>query len=179
MTSAISSGTDLRTVLRNVPTPITFIGTHTDKPLGMIVGSFVSISEEPPLVGLFIQKVSTSWPAIEQALIGGQELGISVLGAAHGMHVTKLSGPSDQRFQGLDWDVADSGAIHLVAADARLTTKLYDLQEIGDHYFAVLRVLDASTHSEESTALVYHRSQAKGLITLNLTQWREKAGSSI
>ncbi|QYR18442.1 flavin reductase family protein [Corynebacterium glutamicum] len=163
MTSAITTATDLRSLLRNVPTPISFIATHTDQPLGMIVGSFVSISAEPPLVGIFLQKSSSSWPAIEQALVTGQELGISILGGAHADHVRKLSGPSDQRFENLEWASTENGAIHLEGADAQLTTKLHDLQEIGDHFFAVLEVIDASADQDFSSALVYHRSQVSSL----------------
>ncbi|ALC05426.1 hypothetical protein CDES_04920 [Corynebacterium deserti GIMN1.010] len=153
--------TNLRTVLRNVPTPIAFIATHTDVPRGMIVGSFVSISEDPALVGVFLQKTSTSWPGIEQALATGQELGISILGTGHRGDLRKLSGPSAQRFEGLGWERNESGAIFLSGADAHLATTLSDLQEIGDHYLAVLKVQDAWTESEESSPLVYHRSQAK------------------
>ena len=75
----------------------------------------------------------------------------------------KLSGPSDQRFENLEWASTENGAIHLEGADAQLTTKLHDLQEIGDHFFAVLEVIDASADQDFSSALVYHRSQVSSL----------------
>lgn len=163
MTSTLVSGTDLRTVLRNVPTPVAFIATHTEVPRGMVVGTFVSISLDPPLVGVFLQKSSSSWPEIERALVTGQELGISLLGAQHAEHVPKLAGPAEQRFENLEWSGTSGGAIHLHGADATLTTRLNDLQDIGDHYFAVLEVAHAATNADNSSALVFHRSQLSHL----------------
>lgn len=164
MTSALLSGTDLRSVLRNVPTPVAFIATHTDWPLGMIVGSFVSISLEPPLVGVFIQKSSSTWPDIERALVTGQELGISLLGAEHAEDIRQLSGPAENRFaENISWSGRSGGAVLLDGADATLNTRLHDLQDIGDHYFAVLEVTAAGTDADHSSALVFHRSRISSL----------------
>lgn len=164
MTSALLSAADLRAALRNVPTSVVFIATHTDRPVGMVVGSFVSISLDPPLVGVFIQKSSSTWPDIEQALITGQELGVSVLGSPHAGAIRQLSGSADQRFASpVGWSETRGGAVHLRGADATLTTRLHDLQEIGDHYFAVLEVTEAETVAENGSALVFHQSRISSL----------------
>lgn len=155
MTTSLASTTNLKNTLRRVPTPVAFIATHDEGPVGMLVGSFVGISLEPPLVGVFIQKTSTTWPRLKASLDKGLHLGISILGRPHAHEVRTLAGRD--RFSSA-WSVQESGAIHLVGSDSELTAVLEEVQDIGDHYFALLRVV--STVADGTTsALVFHQSK--------------------
>ena len=58
---------DFRHVLGHVPTGVVAITADNGGPVGMTVGSFVSISLEPPLVGFFVDRGSSTWPRVERA----------------------------------------------------------------------------------------------------------------
>ncbi|HPB46364.1 MAG TPA: flavin reductase, partial [Microthrixaceae bacterium] len=53
---------DYRKVLGAFPTGVTVVAAVADgRPGGLAVGSFFSVSLEPPLVGFCVQKSSSSW----------------------------------------------------------------------------------------------------------------------
>src|SRR5258708_31895528 len=57
--------TKYRTVLGHYPTGVTLV-TAADQgdPVGLIIGSFTSVSLNPPLVGFLVGKRSSTWPRI-------------------------------------------------------------------------------------------------------------------
>src|SRR5215472_9781162 len=58
----------LRGVLGRVPTGVTLVTTiHDGEPVALVIGSFVSISLDPPLVGFFVDYRSMRWPLIHRA----------------------------------------------------------------------------------------------------------------
>ena len=62
-----------RTVLGHFPTGVTVItAMGDDGPAGLAVGSFFSVSLDPPLVGFCPNKASSSWPAIRDNLLAKQ-----------------------------------------------------------------------------------------------------------
>ncbi|MFM6931786.1 MAG: flavin reductase family protein, partial [Novosphingobium sp.] len=58
-----------RRVLGNYPTGVTVVTAMGEdgQPIGMVVGTFTSVSLDPPLVGFLPDKRSSSWPQIEKA----------------------------------------------------------------------------------------------------------------
>ncbi len=59
---------DFRAVLSLWPTGVCVITglDGEDQPLGLVIGSFSSVSLEPPLVGFFPQKTSATWLAMRE-----------------------------------------------------------------------------------------------------------------
>lgn len=57
-----------RSVLSHYPTGVCVAASfdETGQPLGMVVGSFTSVSLDPPLIGFFPHKASTTWANISQ-----------------------------------------------------------------------------------------------------------------
>lgn len=158
MTSPTLAATQLRTILAHAPTPITAVAARVDGELvGMIVGSFIGLSLEPPLVGLSIQKTSTTWPVLR----GAEQIGITVLSESHRSIVRQIAGPADTRFVGLDLR-EDQGAVLLNAGSAQLRTRLVDEVDTGDHVLAVMQIGDARENPAEQ-ALVFHGSQVRGV----------------
>lgn len=149
----------LRRILAHVPTPITFIaGLDEDhQPVGMIVGSFLGLSLDPPLLGVSIQNSSRTWPQL-RAL---QNLGISVLTQDHTAAVSTLAGPTSNRFDTVDWS-ARGTAIHLAHAAADFTVRLREEIPTGDHLFAVFEVVGAE-EKPAGSPLVFHASTIKRL----------------
>src|SRR3546814_18417465 len=74
-----TSSTDCRNVMGRLPTGVVIVaGMVGGEPVGVAVGSFQSVSLDPPLVGFFIADTSSTWPVIAPS--GG--FFASIMGAA-------------------------------------------------------------------------------------------------
>src|SRR5437588_8121068 len=60
--------TDFRRVLGHYPTGVAVVTARQDDgtPVGMVVGTFTSVSLDPPLVGFLPDRSSTTWPRIRE-----------------------------------------------------------------------------------------------------------------
>src|SRR5947209_15350502 len=97
----IVSGGDFRQVLGHLPTGVVAV-TATDgdgAPVGMAVGSFVSVSLDSPLVAFLPDKTSTSFPRIRA--VGS--FCANVLSAAQEDLCRSLASKSPDKFDGLSW----------------------------------------------------------------------------
>lgn len=154
MTFPALHGAQLRTILAHVPTPVTALAAEIHgTPTGMVLGSFVGLSLDPPLVAVSIRKQSTTWPVLRDAA----QLGVSVLTEDHADLVRQLAGPVEHRFEGVAWH-SEEGAVLIDSACAHLRTRLVDEVDTGDHVLAVLRVVDA-TEYVAAPPLVFHGSR--------------------
>lgn len=149
------SGNDLRNILAGVPTPIATVAALVDVvPVGMVVGTFVGVSLEPPIVSVSLQKSSSTWPLLRRA----DSLGVSVLTADHSGHIPRLSGPSAERFDGIGW-TGDDSAVFLDGAAASFRTRIHSEVDAGDHVIALLTVDYAYSRPSAADALVFHNSK--------------------
>ena len=130
-----------RAVLGNYPTGVAVVTAMGSggEPIGMVVGSFTSVSLDPPLVAFLPDRGSSTFPAIREAgafcvnvLAGGQEE-LCRLFATKGA----------DRFAQTKWDPAqDTGSPVLKDAVAWIDCEISDIHEAGDHLIVVGRVLD-------------------------------------
>jgi flavin reductase (DIM6/NTAB) family NADH-FMN oxidoreductase RutF len=143
----------MRAVLSFYPTGVAIITSlHGEKPIGFVVGSFTSISLEPPLVGFFMATTSTSLPLVQEASF----FCVNVLGANQGELSARFSSKVEDRFDGIEWRQARSGAPILREAVAWLDCSVSQILEIGDHLLVVGRVIDLRA-TRDVTPLVFHR----------------------
>ncbi|GAB3706603.1 flavin reductase family protein [Corynebacterium nasicanis] len=148
----------LRPVLAHVPTPLVAVAALVDgRPTGLVLGSFVGLSLDPPLIGLSVQTTSSTWPLLRDA----PEVGISVLGSAHAGIARQLGGPAADRFTGVAWS-ARGQTVLLDDAVAHLRAHLVDEVLTGDHVFAVLQVTEATADGAVDP-LVFHGSRVRSL----------------
>jgi flavin reductase (DIM6/NTAB) family NADH-FMN oxidoreductase RutF len=148
-----------RRVLGQVPTPITVVTACTPHgPAGLSIGSFVSISLQPPLVGIFVAEQSTSWPLI--AAVGS--FTINVLGYDQQELCPRFATSGGDKFHGLQWRPSPGGHPLLSGVAAWLDCRLVEERKIGDHVLAVGLVVDlgdaAGVHP-----LVFHRGSLRRL----------------
>jgi flavin reductase (DIM6/NTAB) family NADH-FMN oxidoreductase RutF len=126
-------------------------------PVGMAASSFVSLSLDPPLVAISIQRTSTSWPRLRQV----ERLGVSVLAQDHEDVCAKLSGKGD-RFVSVEWMPLDTSAVLIDGASAWLECALFDEVSAGDHTLAILQIHRLRTNPAVAP-LVFHASRFRQL----------------
>lgn len=136
-----------REVLSNYPTGVTVITAMglDGHPVGMAVGSFTSVSLDPPLVAFFPEKTSTTFPRIREA----GSFCVNVLSAAQEQHCRSFAARGNDKFQGIDWEPAGSGSPLLDGVVAWVDCDIESVVEAGDHYVVLgrVRALDVSSPS--------------------------------
>lgn len=121
-------------------------------PVGMAMSSFTSVSLDPPLVLVCVDRASSTWPR----LVGAERLGISVLGEAHDRTARQLASRTADRFAGLSLVDGEGGALFVDGATAWLECSVESELPGGDHVVVLLRV-----HGHrvlEPGPLVFHAS---------------------
>ncbi len=143
-----------RQVLGHFPTGVTVItAAGAGGPAGMCVGSFASVSLDPPLVAFFAGKSSSSYPAIEAA----GHYCVNILGDEQEEEARVFAGKSDDKFAGIGWrPSAATGAPVLNDVIAWIDCRIETVHEAGDHWIVVGRVLDLEV-GHESGPLVFFR----------------------
>jgi flavin reductase (DIM6/NTAB) family NADH-FMN oxidoreductase RutF len=123
-------------------------------PVGMAVSSVTSVSIDPPLVSVCIQRSSTTWPLLR----GRTRIGLSVLSEAHDLACRRLAGKDGDRFADVDWDAGASHSLFIRGACAWLELSVFAEVEAGDHVIALLEVhgLDTAPHTQP---LIFHGSR--------------------
>lgn len=146
--------TEFRNVLGAYPTGVCVV-TATDAEgnhHALTVGSFTSISLEPPLVGFFPAKSSSTWPKI--AAIGS--FCVNVLAGDQGAICQQMAGSAAQRFSDVDHSCGQAGHPILADVQAWIECSLEREIEIGDHLLVVGAVM-ALLGRDDGGALVFHR----------------------
>ncbi len=162
-TGAIDT-TGLRTAFGRFPSGVTAlcaIGAD-GAPVGMAVSAFAGVSLDPPLVGVYVQRSSSTWPRI-RAL---PRIGLSILGANQAAACRRLAARDGDRFAGLTWHTTDGGALLLHGATAWFDSEIEAEIQAGDHELALLRVHGQAMHPDESP-LVFYASAFHGVGSLD------------
>ena len=138
-----SDGAHFRRVLGHFPTGVTVVTAAPDGvPTGLAVGSFTSVSLDPPLVAFCPGRSSTSWPAIERA----GAFCVNVLGEDQEEISRVFAGKGDDKFAGVAWHPAAKTASPVLDdAIAWIDCTIDQIIEAGDHWIVVgaVQALDA------------------------------------
>lgn len=103
---------------------------------GFVVGSFTSVSLDPPLVAFFPDKKSTSWPKIATA----GHFCVNILAADQEHLCRQFASKAEDKFAGVESRSAGSGAPILSGVVAWIDCTLESVAEAGDHYSVLGRV---------------------------------------
>lgn len=143
-----------RQVLGHFPTGVTVITAEGDDgPAGLCVGSFFSVSLDPPLVAFCAAKSSTSYPKIEAA----GHFTVNVLAEGQEDIGRVFAAKGDDKFVGVGYRPSPStGAPVLSDVLAWIDCELDTVHEAGDHWIVVGRVLDLEV-GHEGGPLVFFR----------------------
>ncbi|MFV2039890.1 MAG: flavin reductase family protein, partial [Acidimicrobiales bacterium] len=99
-------GTYFRTVLGNYPTGVTVVTADDSGPCGMIIGSFGSVSLDPPLVQFMPTTTSRTWERIERS----GSYCVNVLAADQLDLCKSFLDPSRDPFADIEWHAGKSGS---------------------------------------------------------------------
>lgn len=142
-----------RQVLGHFPTGVTVItATGDPHPVGMAVGSFSSVSLDPPLVAFFAGRSSTTWPKIEAA----GAFCVNVLAEDQEDVCRRFASKEDDKFTGLGWSPAGSGAPLLDGVLAWIDCDIHEVVDAGDHVCVLGLVRDLGV-GHDGAPLVFFR----------------------
>jgi flavin reductase (DIM6/NTAB) family NADH-FMN oxidoreductase RutF len=120
--------------------------------VGLSVGSFVSVSLDPPLIGFFAAKTSSSWPAVRAT----GRFCVNVLAADQTEVSRKFAVKGGDKFAGIGWSYRMAGLPVIDNCVAWIGCSLEREIETGDHVLVLGRVLDLEI-ARDAHALVFHR----------------------
>jgi len=148
----------LREVLGHFATGVVVVTARRDDDtlLGFTCQSFVSLSLDPPLVSFAPSRTSSTWPQIRE--VGA--FCVNVLAADHSELSTAFarSGNTVDKFAGVDWCPAPSGAPVLEGVIAWVDCTLWTEHDGGDHTIAVGRVTNLGADPARLPLLFYRGS---------------------
>jgi len=129
-----------------------------DEPQAMVIGSFVSVSLDPPLAGFFCTNESYSWKQLQ----AGEVMGVNVLGAEQIDVSNACMREPAERFDGLDWE-AIGGAPRIAGSAAFMTLTLNEIVAAGDHEFALCNVTSMEMPDDPIEPVIFHGGRYRTL----------------
>jgi flavin reductase (DIM6/NTAB) family NADH-FMN oxidoreductase RutF len=139
-----------RAVLGHYPTGVTVMTAMVEgEPVGFTIGSFTSVSLDPPLVGFLPMITSDRWHKVRSA----GSFCVNVLGASQSALCWQFSKSSiEAPFEGVEWRPAPvSGAPIIGGAIAWMDCSIYEVADAGDHHF-VMGLINDFDHVDDADA---------------------------
>lgn len=147
------TGDDLRSVMRLFPSGVCVVTADADGDrIGVTIGSLVSLSLEPPLVGIAVGKAN----ALHEVLRSAGAFGVSLLRGDQADVAARfaLGMPPALLWDGLDVQDGTTGAPLIAGALGWIECRLDAEHKVGDHTLFVGEVI-AVKEGQPGTGLVY------------------------
>lgn len=155
MTSNLAgfSAREFRDVLGHFPTGVAVITSTAGEsgPVGLVVGSFTSVSLEPPLVAFMPAKTSSTFPKIQQS----GRFCVNVLSADQEDVCRTFARSGGPKFDGTRYTLSEGGNPILDGAVAWIDCEIESVIEAGDHLICLGRVSSLGTHDGSSPLLFF------------------------
>jgi flavin reductase (DIM6/NTAB) family NADH-FMN oxidoreductase RutF len=167
MTASIDMGR-FRKVLGHFPTGVAVItGVDADgKPAGMAIGSFSSVSLDPPLVAFMPDKGSSSWPKFRDS----GHFCVNILGSDQESVCRTFAVSGGDKFAELSWHPAGSGSPILDGVLAWIDCDIDVVHEAGDHFIVIGAVRELEVGST-AMPLVFFQGGYGRFSSLSLAAW--------
>lgn len=143
-----------RSVLGRFASGITVVTTRDadQRDVGMTVSAFCSVSLEPPLVQVCVDRAASLHAALQAAT----RYGVSILAAEQEALSRRFAtAESSRRFDGIGYRRGESGVVLLEDALAHLECRIVAAHDAGDHTMFVGEV-DTAT-ARNAPPLLYYR----------------------
>jgi flavin reductase (DIM6/NTAB) family NADH-FMN oxidoreductase RutF/DNA-binding IclR family transcriptional regulator len=144
-----------RYVLGQYPTGVTLItATEPDgTDVGMVVGTFSSVSLDPPLVAFMPDRRSSSWPRIRAA----GAFCANILTSAQQDVCRAFARKAEDRFTSSTWSRTTTGSPRLEHAAAWVDCTIENVIQAGDHDIVLGRVTEMGVGDSAALPLLFLR----------------------
>ena len=143
----------LRQVMGHFATGVTIITTfNKDGQMhGLTANAFTSVSLEPPLLLISVDKKAESWPAFEESKV----FTVNILADEQEALSRKFAVSGGNKFEGVAYRQGANGAAILEGTLAHIECTLYAAYEGGDHSIYLGEIQEAEVR--EGKQLVFYR----------------------
>ena len=134
--------TDLmKQVNRQFVTGVTVVtAMDGEKPRGLAVNAFSSITLDPPTVMVAVQRTSST----HECLFRASHLAINILSVDQLDVVNRFAVKSDDKFAGLDWEAGPFGSPLIGRSGAQMEVEIRERLQASTHTLFVCRVVHAT-----------------------------------
>lgn len=142
-----------RDVLGNYPTGVCVVtGCNEDgHASGLVVGSFTSVSLDPPLVAFFPDKGSSSWPKVRACGM----FCVNVLAEDQVDLCNNFASKGGDKFSGVAHRISEHGMPVLDDVVAYIECELDDEKDAGDHSIVMGRVINLQVERDVGPLLFF------------------------
>ena len=143
-----------RRVLGQFPTGVVIVAATDDDegtPVGMSVGSFTSVSLDPPLVAFLPARSSTSWPRIAPA----NRFCINVLAGEQEALCRAFAVSGADKFKDVTWRPSPLGNPIIEGSLAWIDCELERVDPAGDHYIVIGRVHELEVENPSAPLIFF------------------------
>ena len=150
---------ELRQVMGHFATGVTIITTltKTGQIQGLTANAFTSVSLEPPLLLISVDKKAESWPAFEESRV----FTVNILADDQEGLSRKFAVSGGNKFEGVAYRIGANAAPILEGALAYIECTLYAAYDGGDHSIYLGEVQQAEIR--EGKPLVFYRGGYRAL----------------
>ena len=144
---------NLRQALGSFPTGVTVVSCldKDNNPLGFTANSFTSVSLDPQLISICIDKESFNIDTFSIT----EHFAVSILSESQQSISTTFATPNEERFKDIDWRSEDTGSPIISNAVAWFDCKTEQVVDAGDHLILIGKII--SFDSSPKTPLMYLR----------------------
>lgn len=159
--SASFDSAHFRAVLGYIPTSVVVVTGLNARgaAFGLTIGSFASVSLDPPLVGFFPGVRSQSWAAIRES----GRFCVNVLGSHQEEMCWRFAKEGDDKFAGIEWLPSAGGSPVLPGSIAWIDCEIDAETVMGDHTCVVGRVTSLDHAEEVENVMVFFRGKVSSV----------------
>lgn len=141
-----------RAASRRLPTTVVVVGgLRGGSPVGMLVGTFTTVSLDPLLVGFLGDRGSSTLPLLLEL----EHLSFSVLDQDDVEAANQFRKPLDERFASLPWSVSSHSTPVIDTAVMIFHTTVHSVVPAGDHQLVLGEVIDIEQRHPARRPLVF------------------------
>jgi flavin reductase (DIM6/NTAB) family NADH-FMN oxidoreductase RutF len=142
-----------RTLLRHQAASVVVVTVAADPPVGFTATSFTSVSLDPPLVSVCLDRSSSSWPAVSVA----GHIGVHLLSQGQEQVARTFAASGIDRFAApTAWRPGPHGVPLLANPLVGLICRVVERVPAGDHTIVLAEPVLGLDPSSPSAPLVYH-----------------------
>ena len=151
--------TELRRVMGHFATGVTVITTvsKSGAPYGLTANAFTSVSLEPPLLLISVDRKAESFPFFEESKV----FTVNILRDDQEAISRRFAVSGGNKFEGVAYHVGGNSVPILDGVLAHIECRLYAAHDGGDHVIYLGEVLEAETR--EGKPLLFYRGGYRSL----------------